>query len=247
MQGYVPLNKSCRRRKIKLISVISFILIAILIVFLIFLIPKQKSEKYFKQKSYYFVYVAKQQKANSFSEMQDLLVSLGGAGVIYNNSDNYYLLVNVYFDEDDANEIKNNIEGTFEQADFIEIKTKEISSKKKNLIKENEYVFDLVKFLYDFLEFYEGFSLSYLSGNLTDSKFCAGLIEKRLELEQIIKNISDNNSSVLDGNAMTCGELLLIHFNNFFNNFFDSSKKESLVCALGVNMVIERIELFDNL
>ena len=53
--------------------------------------------------------------------------------------------------------------------------------------------------------------------------------------------------SVLEKNAINVGEIILVHFNNFFNNFYISSKKESLATSLLVNATIERVNLFDNL
>lgn len=247
MQGYVPLDMSAKRKKIKLFSILSFLLIAILIVFLVLLIPKQKDEKFFKQKSYFFVYATKSQKSGSLASMQDLLISLGGAGVTYSFNDNYFLIANVYVTDSDAEQIKNNILSTFNDAGVIEVKTKEVSAKKKNLIKDNEKVFNLVKFIYEFLDFYQTDLINYLSGTLTDSKLCSKLIEKKLELENIIEKLKQSEMSVLEKNAINVGEIILVHFNNFFNNFYISSKKESLATSLLVNITIERVNLFDNL
>ena len=247
MQDLVTVKKVKRKKKVNWISVATFFVVLFLIIALIVTVPERQRDKNFEEVSYYFVYACKSPKENTLSSNKTLLKSLGGGGNIYFFRNQYYLLVNVYLSKEDADDVKEGIKSTFADAGVISIKSKEPSVKKIQTYKKQVEIFSFVQFLFKFTKEFSNEQLKYISGKTTDADFAQFVLARYMKMKEIKNNLSK---------AEKTGEVECVFnyinqcefcFDEFFDVFFQSQKKKSLVCEFYINIIFCRVEMFDNL
>lgn len=247
MQYYVPYKKTAKRSWAQINSAIAgFLFFILTLSILVCLGVSRKKNKCFDKVSYHFVFVQKNRIQTNKDE-QDLVKSLGGAGIYYFHKENYLLIANVYHSSDDAKEIKNGMLENFENADVLTLEAPAINRKTQNIIKDNLSYYKFFKYLQMAIQNFEVLNMNYLSGEITQGKLMSELISKKLELETIVNEFENPQKEDLFENIKTYANMFLIHFDNFFNEFYQSTKKQSLVCSLCVNFALTKVDLFDNL
>lgn len=246
MQGYVPYKKSLNKRKLQIKSIFMIVLFfSLTITILVCLGISRKANKCFDKQTFHFVYTQKN-KVKTDKNQIDLLKSVGGAGVVYFHKENFHLLANFYLKKDDANEIKDGMIQNFENSGILQLEVKTLSRSLQNKIKSNENAYLFFKKLYKFFEKFENLNMQYISGEVSEGKLVSTLIAEKLEFETIAKEF-DSGDEKLFLDLKTYLNMVVLHFESFFNEFFSSTKKQSLVCMLGVNIALTKVELFNNL
>lgn len=247
MQDYVPYK---RRRKGLIIQIKSVIALILFFIFVFMILTclgvSRKNNKCFDKSSFSFVYVQKTKKMLDETE-KDLVKGLGGAGIFYFFKEHHYLIANVYLKLDDAKEVAGGMVDSFENAGVLTIETKRLSRLLQQKIKSNLSYYRFFKYLYEFSEKFEELNLNYISGELSQGKLMSELIEINLEFETIVNEFENENNESVFSDIKTYANMILIHFDNFFDEFYQSTKKQALVCALGVNVALTKVDLFDNL
>lgn len=179
---------------------------------------------------------------------QDLVKKLGGAGVVYKYHNTYHLVTSFYLDVREAKEIATGLAESYQNAGILTLKVDKISRSARNTVSNNHYALEFLKNLYHLTNDMQEDSMKYLSGNLAESDLCRNLLKEKLKFQELLENISEIKSedtifeSLYESNAR-----LLEYIDSFFDRFYQSSKKRSLVCELGLNIAIEYFELFNNL
>lgn len=246
MQVTVSSNKLKKNKKVKVKSVISTILIFLFaIISTAILIGEKRKLIIYEERSFYFVCVGTSKKESSFETKKELLKNLGGANVVYNYGGNYNLVASVYLDLESATEIKNNLSTYFDDVSILIVKNKAVSKKNIKKIKKNEECKKFMKFIFRLSSDFQELQLNYLAGNITESKFLSGVVEKRLSLEKINSQIigEDEISQHLRG----FGELFLLQITNFLSGFSISGSKQNYICNYFVGFFINYVQMFDSL
>lgn len=249
MQGYVPYVRARRKKKQYIVPLI-FLLVTILVIttIIVMVSNKNKKNKIFESTHLYYVYVESSTTTHSLKVKQEVVKSLGGAGKIFEHKNMYYLLTSVYQSKSSAEEVKKNLSQNFENCGILEIETKKISSKNKNLILNNIEILEYLKYIQNFNKELNNNYIKYLSGEMSESKFVSFLLTNKLSINEKIKNLSDikEKNNLLD-HFNNNVNMNLFYIENFLDNFFQSSKKQSLVCELALNISMQLCEMFDNL
>lgn len=243
MQGLVTRRFS--KSTIKIIisfAIIIFILVIICITMLLF---KSNNNSYFNEKQLYIVYVEKSLKQEDLKTEQKNIKSLGGGGEIYKQKDYYYLTVSVYLNKDDAKEVVNNIKENYPEADVLSLKVKKVSKENRIKINQNKACLEFFKNINVFVNEIVEKQLMFLAGTISTRDLTTFLIEKKLKIEDIIaRNESDDE---FFNSILVYENLSLFYINNFLNVFFESTKKNSLVCELSINLSFLQFDLSNNL
>jgi hypothetical protein len=245
LQDYVPFKKVKKNKRLKVLPIFTFLVIFVLSCALIYLVPLQKANQIFNTKTYYLVGLYKSRKKNDAISQKSQVELLGGAGYIFEKNDVFYLISSAYIKKEDASEISSSMSKLYSGAEVVAISSKSSTKQKQIKIRQNEKVLSFCKYIDTFIDFYLDYELQYLAGKVSDSELSKTLISKKLEIEEKIKQF--DASVELENNAKIVANLILVHIDNFFSNFFELSKKNSTVCLLGVNLAIERVYFFDNL
>ena len=247
MQETVSKSATKKLFQMPIKSIFTLILIILfLFVILLVLASSRKSEKLFDEETYYFVYVEK--KKNTIKKDKiDLIKSLGGAGDVYLKSGRFYLLANVYLEKEDAEEIAEGFLENFESAGVLSLTAPDIESSVKQKIKDEPNVYAFFRKFYDVLEKTEQLNMKYISGLISDGELMSEFIANKLEFENLSKEISKVASEKLYDDINTYVKQIVNLYNDFFDNFYTSTKKISLTCSLFVNLVLTKINLFQNL
>lgn len=246
MQDYVPQHIPRKNLGLQIKSVFMIIIFFILLLgVLIALASAKKTEKCFDKELYYFVYAQKERNTIK-QENIDLIKSLGGAGDVYFKSEKFYLIANVYLIEDDADEIANGLTENFEDSGVLTLTAPDIPDDVKKAIKEEPDALRFFKFLQKTIEKTEILNIDYMSGNVTDGKLLNELLEVKLEFEHFSKQISSINEKLFDDICSYINQIAN-EFTDFFDKFYYSTKKGSLMCSLFVNLVLIKVNLFQNL
>ncbi len=247
MQYYVPYKPVKKVSKVQIKSVIAVFLFFILFLsVLIGLGVSRKQNKCFDRFVYNFVYVQKTRTDSNKTE-KDNLKNMGGAGVFLFHKQHYLLVANVYTKLDDANEIKNGMIETFEKADVLTLEINPLPRKLQNKIRQNDTFYKYFKFLLNISKDIEQLNMNYVTGKKGQGKVMSEILARKLELESIIKEFVITEEEKLFEDIKTYANMHLLHFENFFNDFYGSTKKQSLLCELCVNLALTRVDLFDNL
>ena len=246
-QGYVPY---CGRQKgygiqIKAI-VLAFIFFFCLILICAMLVLVKKEDKVFNKQTFFYVCTTKSRNKIDKTK-QDLVKSLGGAGVVLFYKENFNLIANVYLSEDNAKDVKNQIKTNFETAEVVKMEVKTISKSMQKKIKENFSFYKFFKYLNEIVNQLDELNMNYMSGAVSEGNMMTLLISEKLELETIIKQFENPNKEVIFENIKTYANLLLLHYENFFSEFYQSTKKQSLACMFVVNVTLTKVDLFNNL
>ncbi len=239
-------NKTRKKQNFKLWKlVLSVVLIAVIVIIVLSVTIKPKSNTYLTDIKMYFVYTDKNTKQNALTHQQDIIESLGGSGQIMFYKEQFYLIANVYFSEADAEEICQNIKPSFSNSGVLSV-TKTLSKKQKRAILENDSALECFKIFSGFANEVQDMSMKYIVGSLSESSLCNKVLSKKLELENIIKKV-ERDDSELSKKILTYENLCLLHMDKFFDNFFESNKKQSILAKLVVSLVLSQCELYDNL
>ena len=89
--------------------------------------------------------------------------------------------------------------------------------------------------------------MNYISGEISEGKLSSLILSEKLQLETIIKSFDNPEKDKFFDDISTYANMMILHFNKFFDEFYQSTKKKSLICNLGVNFVLTKVDLFDNL
>ena len=247
MQYYVPCVKIKKLPKLQIKSVfMACLFFLILLTVSITLGASRKTNKCFEKQSYHFVYAQNNKQILDKTE-QDLVKSLGGAGIYYFYKEHHYLIVNVYLSKDDANEIKNGMAENFPNSGTITLEVKDIPKKIQSKIKDNLSYYKFFKYFHELIESFQELNMNYIAGKITQGKLMSSIITMQLDCKTIISEFENPENEELFNNIKTYANMCKIHFENFFDEFYQSTKKQALVCALGVNLALTKIDLFNNL
>lgn len=245
-QVYVPQGKEKKHGKLSIKSVIMMILIFILFfAFMIALVSRKKQEVVFNAKEYHFVYALKNSKKLLVQDEASKIKQFGGAGVVLNSSNEYYLILNVYLEKKEADEIANKIKSNYEGAGVLSLKSAELSKFKRKATQNNSLA-SAIKKNDEMLENFLDLQLEFMSGKLSEGKFSSMLVKQKLEISELETNYakSDNKNLQLVSYHL---DLMLLHYQNFFDKFFGNYNKEYLVCELAVNLANSNLEMLNNL
>ena len=246
-QGYVPYVRTKKRSKVSIKSVIAGILFFLFLgVIFACLVYFRKVEKCYEKQAFYVVYVAKN-KRKIDTDSIDLVKKLGGAGTLLFLKEEYYLVANVYTKESDAKEIAGGLTATFADAGVVKLEHKSISKNKASHIAQNLSYSKYFEKMYKFLEKYEAMQMKYMTGEYDDGEFLTDLLGYKLDFESIVSEFENPDEEKLFDDIKTYAKMSLNYFDDFYDEFFQNTKKESLVCALGYNLVKLKVDMFDNL
>lgn len=246
-QESVPRRAFNKGTQISIKSVIATILFFIFVILvLLCLAGFRKVEKCFDKQSFYVVYVAKT-KRKMAPEDVDLIKKLGGAGCLLFFKDEYYLVANVYQKEDDADEIAEGLKVHFADAGVVKLSHSDIDKKKAVHIARNLSFSRFFEEFYKVVEDFEGLQMKYLMGSVQEGEFLTEMLKQKLEFETIIENFENENDEKLFQDIKTYANMVVNYFDSFFDDFFQSTKKESLICLLKFNLVKLKVDMFDNL
>lgn len=246
-QESVSRNVSNNRSQISIKSVIAIILFFVFVVLvLLCLAGFKKVEKCFDKQSFYVVYVEKT-KRKMAPESVDLIKKLGGAGCLMFFKDEYYLVANVYLKEDDADEIAEGLKVHFADAGVVKLSHSDIDKKKAVHIAKNLSVSKFFEKMYKVVEDFEDLQMKYLMGSVQEGEFLTKMLKEKLEFESIVNNFENENDEKLFEDIKTYAKMTVNYFDIFLDDFFQSTKKESLICLLKFNLIKLKVDMFDNL
>ncbi len=249
MQESVPyyfLRKSRKRQGKRAIGfLLSFVFVAVIVAVSLAFAFKPKSDSFLGEKKFYFVYTNFNLKKDPLSDEQELIKKLGGSGVLMLHDNRYYLIANVYFSSEEAEEIKENINKSFPNCGIITV-TESLSKAQKRAVKSNENVYACFRFFSKFLIELQANSMKYIAGSLSESGLCSEIMAKKLEIAELIKENS-KNSDELGKKVLSNLSLAEKFLSNFFDEFFNSNKKQAVLAQLTVNLSLSWCNLIDNL
>lgn len=248
MQDSVSFENLKKRKRINVFSV--FILIIIVIMVLIFgtaLYLKNKQNNVFEQQSFYYLCAEKSKSIKDLESLKDSVKTLGGAGNIYAKDSFYYLVINVYLDKDYAMEVLHANRTIYPNAELIEVSTKKISRKSKILLRNYDVAIEFLKLFNKAINEISTSILEYLSSSITENNLCSKILLSKFEFDDLslkIDGIANQEVKLMVKNYIN---LAIMYYSSFFNSFFDSDKKSSVVCEFMTNITFLKIDFFNNL
>lgn len=247
MQDSVTRKVIKRTQKTKLKAVI-FTVLFFFIIFLIsaILVVSKRSNLCFEARTFYMVYVDKNKNSTLLSNLQNLVKDLGGAAVVFDKNNEYYLTASVYSNKDDAIEIADGLKGSFSSASIIELSCKGVSNKYRNLLKQNQAYFDLFHYIYDFSLNFEQLCYGYVKGDTSEGKFMSSFLAHKLEVEKLIENCALVQNKELSA-VCDYANLMIVYFEKVFDKFYQSTSKQSVCFEFFVSFVLCYSSLCDNL
>ena len=248
MQDYVPLKRVKDRREMLIFSAIIFIfIILICVIIFVSIWLNKKSKKEFLETSMFFVCANVSKNKKELENMQDNVKDFGGAGKIYQKDEFYYLIINSYFDKESAELVVNNNKKVYENIQILELKTKTISNKTRKKFKRQEINYKFLKKMNKNLSETFDLQMKFLSGEVTDNDLCSKLLTLKFDNDDLIdeiKAVEDNDYGDL---VLNYANLEAMYFASFFNNFFESDKKSSVICEFVVSLALLKVDFFNNL
>lgn len=248
MQDYVPLKRVKDRRETLIFSAIIFIfIILICVIIFVSIWLNKKTKKEFLETSIFFVCANVSKNKKELENMQDNVKDFGGAGKIYQKDEFYYLIINSYFDKESAELVVNNNKKVYENIQILELKTKTISNKIRKKFKNQEVNFKFLKKMNKNLSETFDLQMKFLSGEITDNDLCSKLLTLKFDNDDLIdeiKAVEDNDYGDL---VLNYANLEAMYFASFFNNFFESDKKSSVICEFVVSLALLKVDFFNNL
>ena len=248
MQVYVT-HKVLKKKQFNFVRFAIFSAIAIVFALVIFLgfYLNSKHNQVFKQQTFYFVCAAKTKGTKELENMQDDVKTLGGAGKIY-KTDNYnYLILNVYLDEEAAKEVLEKNREVYPNGVIFELKTNKIKDSIKRKVKNEETAYKFVKKFNSNIEEISELMFKYLSGSISENSLCSKILTIKFNLDDLSDEMKKIDNSEIGEVVKNYLNLELMYFSSFFNDFFDSDKKSSVVCDFMVCLSLLKIDFFNNL
>ena len=219
---------------------LAMLLIAIILCAIIFGLSKNKTRSCFDAKELYFVYTDKNTKQAALEVYVDKIKNLGGAGKIIFHSGQYYLVSSVYFSEEQANEVKGNILPHFPNSGVLKVSLPKVKGSIKKEIKKDEQNLRFFEFFDSVTDKYQGYMISYMSGTLSQSDLSLNILKDKLAVQDMIK--SYNKNSGLSESFYNYLNMMNLYYDNFFDKFFESQKKESLISEFAVSFSELKLE-----
>lgn len=235
-----------KSKKILIIFLTVIFICLILISFLLWLSLKSKKKNYFVDSEIYLVYFEKSKKQSNLRELQSFVKNLGGSGEIMKKDDEYFLTLSVYESLQDAEDVLKGIFEISQNAGLVKLKINKLSKNIKSKLSKSDELNNLVLFLGDFTKNIINYQLQYLADNITDKQLVSFLLDKKLNLESYMKYLEILDDEIGKMSLNTINSMLL-YINNLFDNFFESSKKNSLVTNLSVNLSLIYVDYINNL
>ncbi len=248
MQEMVTLKgRKKRRQNVCLIALISvFVVIFIFIIFFgLFLEAKQI--KVFKEQSFYLVCANNSRNLKDLENIQDEIKKFGGAGKIYKKELNYFLIINMYLEKEQAENVLINNKQSYENASILEIKTKKVSKKSIKKIRNNQFNFKFIKVLSNSIQEISKLSLKYINSEISENELCSKLLAYKFELETLNDELKKLEPSEVNDLVQNYSQLLIMYFDSYFNNFFGSDKKVSVLIDFVVSIGLLKVDFFNNL
>ena len=247
IQYYVPRTNKKKRRRVR-INVL--IILGLLLIFsgivIVGVYLNSKHNKIFNGSTFYYVCGFKSKSYKEIESRQEDVKKLGGAGKIYQKDKFYYMVLSVYIDKESASEVGEINKKIYPDAEILEIKAEKPSKQKQREIKNNEVFFKFYKLLRGNVVAVLNLSMKRLAGNVSENGFCSELLKQKFEFEEIVSEI-DNLINEKNGNLITNVNLVILYYNSFFNSYFDSDKKSSVICDFALSLVQVYVEFVNNL
>ena len=180
----------------------------------------------------YFVYTEKHTKQAALEIHVEKIKNLGGAAKIIFHNGQYYLVSSVYFLSEQAEEVKGNIIKNFPNSGVLKIDIPKVKSSIKKQIKQDEKILMAFRFIVEASEKYQSNMISYMSGTILQSELSMNILKDKLKVEEMIKNFSKN--SELSSNIFNYLNMMILYYDNFFDQLFESQRKEYLVSEFAV-------------
>lgn len=215
-----------------------------IIVLLACLIVSRKKENLYTGKDLFFVCTNKSKNPSSLEVEKELVQNLGGAGVLFLNNREFYLIVNVYFEKDHAEEVKDKIKKDFPNASVLKISLTKLKNAK--YFRNNENAKTLLKLLSTKFEDLAKLEIDYISGKVSDGKCGSKVLLAKQEIE---KQTSEVLSETVDISRNLCSyaKLISLQYDKFLDDFYIKSNKQALVCEFLVNFAIIYADMWNNL
>ena len=248
MQGYVPFVKVKKSRNELIKSVLAGIfIIFIIVVLFVVLVSFKKKELCFEKRDFYLVSAVSGKNEDVLISYKDKIKSVGGAGVVVEKKHFKYLIVNAYLVESDAENVKKKMIKDFEQSEVVKLTAPDISKKSIREIKNNEVYYRFMSKKFLFFERFVEKEIAYLKSDLSVGKFGSFVISEKLEFENMIKEFDVETKSDVFLEINVFGKQFVALFNDFLDKFFESTKKQSLICEFFVNCVVLNMSLCEKL
>ena len=199
----------------------------------------------FDSLEFYFVYTDYSEKPSELENKAQGLKQLGGAGVVQNFNEKYYLVLCVYSEKEDAEEVRENILNRYKDSGVLQVKRKKIKGSIKREIKQNEKLYSCFKIVSGIATEAIAISMEYLSGKIAADRVITKFLDIKLNLDEVSRETGTN--SVLFEKILREALVERALIENFLNTFYQASKKNSIVLSLASNLVKSSIELVNNL
>lgn len=249
LQDLVPHYFLKRHKNVSSKRILSLIfavtIFAVTIIFAGLVLAKNKNDKYFSDFKIYAVCTQKSKKEQTLAPNAELIEKLGGSGQIIFFEESYHLVANVYFSKIEAEEIKNNIITSFAGTQILEI-SKKFSKKKIRELSSNEEVIKFFKTFRPLIEDIQILSMNFSAGKESTANVCTKIISKKLEIENMCAFYNKNPKN-LPAAMVSQANLITYYLSNFLDNFYQSTKKQSLLANLTLSLSLSMCDLFDNL
>lgn len=244
LQCFVPFKERSKLKKFGVMSILSGALILIFSCFLVVSICKDKKDKFFKEKPYFLLICCESEKQSATKKDVEKIKNLGGAGNVFEYQNKFGVIINVYKSKEESESVRELTKASI-ASQTLEVKTKSPSKQKKLEIKKNSKVMGFCLKFDGFVDEMMQSCLNLLAGSVSETEFCKELIRKKLEFDQISSGF--DMEIELESNAKIVSSLVLIYINNFLMDYFDSLNKNHLISQFCTNLVLVRVELFNNL
>ncbi len=247
MQESVTWGRRKRYKKTGLKPVV-FTVLFFVIIFLIsaILVVSKRNNLCFEARRFYVVYSAKNKTEQMLLETQKKTSDMGGAGVILEKDNDFYVAVSVYNSKDDALEIAKTIKDTFAGAGVVELSSKAVARNVRNEIRQSHNYFLLYETIYNYLNEYQTNCFEYAKGNILEGKFMSGLVAKKLEFETLVENCKSENIEQFKA-VLACVEEIIKNAKSVFDKFYTAKSKQSVCFEFLVKLDLEFVNLCKNL
>jgi hypothetical protein len=89
--------------------------------------------------------------------------------------------------------------------------------------------------------------MKFLSGEITENDLCSRFLSLKFGIDDLIGEIKLTEDNVYKSLTLNYVSLEEMYFSSFFNNFFESDKKSSILCEFVVGLMLLKIDFFNNL
>lgn len=244
LQILVSRKKNKNRMFLRIKSVVSTILIfSFAIISSAVLITEKKKYKAYDERIFYFVSVGSSKIIKMLDDKKELLKNLGGANMLMSYKGLSHLIVNVYLDQESANEIKENLKQHFPEVDILKIRLNRLSGKNIKKIKSINGAEMFIKQLFAVSNRFQHLQMEYLKGTMSEGAFLSEIVEIKINIDKLIKNI--DTSTDFAQKIVGFGELFVLQLTNFLSGLSIAKHKQNYVCNYFVGFYMNYVDLFD--